>query len=79
MDDAEFARMRAEMQHERETRRREITVRRPDVRDSTYSGGVVIDIPLGNMSTCIDLNPAELRAWAEQMLAFADEIERSMS
>ena len=75
MNDDEFERMHAEMQHERETRMRELEVRRGDTTRS--SGGVELVIEISSTTaTVIDCNPAELRAWAGKMLAFADELDR---
>lgn len=74
----DFEEMRREMQAERETRMRELIVRKPDGRDAVSSGGVVLDFNLSKQGgTSIDCNPGELRAWAEAMLAFADELEAS--
>ena len=76
MNDSGLERMRAEMQHERETRIRPLDVRRPDGRGAAYSGGVELDFELSAQGgTTIDTNPGELRAWAFKMLAFLDEID----
>jgi len=72
MDSEEHERMRAEMQQERETRRRHMEVRYPGDRDAPSSGGIVLDIDLSsNSSTSIDMNVHELRdliASAERFL-----------
>lgn len=74
MNDEDFEQMLAEMQHERETRMRDLEVRPGDTTRS--SGGVELLIEISpTTATVIDCNPGELRAWAEKMLAFADELD----